>query len=93
MNALAQPAPFVADPNDTTDDSIRTTEIQGLDIDVKELQRAVISVEPPEDNPDAPTWMKPLPRWEDLQATIWKGGLETFNKAFVNVDCIVATEV
>ncbi|KAL0579318.1 hypothetical protein V5O48_002716 [Marasmius crinis-equi] len=32
-------------------------------------------------------------RWESMTANIWKGGLEVVNEEFVDVECIVATEV
>lgn len=32
-------------------------------------------------------------RWEEMVAKLWKGGLQVVNEDFVNVECIVSTEV
>ncbi|KAF8631373.1 hypothetical protein AX15_002429 [Amanita polypyramis BW_CC] len=32
-------------------------------------------------------------RWEELQAKIWRGGLQTINEAFIDIECIVSMEV
>jgi hypothetical protein len=32
-------------------------------------------------------------RWEPLEVKIWKGGLESLNTQFIDVECVVASEV
>lgn len=82
-------------PNfNSEDDSIpnlHPTKIAGLDISERDLQFAVeyTASPPPTDSP----YMCNAYRWEPLTATIWKGGLQVINEAFVNTECIVSSEV
>lgn len=46
----------------------------------------------PKDQETLSEWEK-TNRWEDLEVNIWHGGFEAFNQEFVNVECIVSTEV
>lgn len=32
-------------------------------------------------------------RWEPLEVRLWEGGIEAYNDAYVDIDCIVCTEV
>jgi hypothetical protein len=32
-------------------------------------------------------------RWEEMEAKVWKGGLEVANEEFVGIECLVSTEV
>ena len=34
-----------------------------------------------------------IQRWEELVVKVWKGGLEVINEEFVDIECIISTEV
>jgi small RNA 2'-O-methyltransferase len=57
--------------------------VSGLDISAPDLQFTIANTAP----------VKGVCRWEPLEANVWQGGLEAFNPQFVDVECIVATEV
>jgi hypothetical protein len=108
LNVLCQPAPWLSPPNTnscistinqqsdqprsliSSNDEIKNlhpTHVVGLDISSPDLEFA--------SQVTAPT---PLAshngiRWEPLDVKIWKGGLESFNPEFVDVECIVSSEV
>ena len=106
LACLAQPAPWLRppplsirptkftlsscdrDPEANQDEipNLHCTKIQGLDISSSDLQYAVLSTAPPLSNSQ-------YIRWEPLEAKIWYGGLEFVNPEFVDVECIVSTEV
>lgn len=75
------------------------TEIHGLDISDEDLQFAIESVKPPKQEDEVPNspghrfFHSSIQRWEDLTAKIWKGGLQAINDEFIDVECIVSTEV
>ncbi|TCD65696.1 hypothetical protein EIP91_002323 [Steccherinum ochraceum] len=73
------------------DNYIRVAQLHGLDVSSSDLVHAVDAVSTRESGSASP-WMK-RPRWEPMNAKIWKGGLEVFNPEFVGIECIVATEV
>jgi len=91
LNALRQPAPWLASHPDLTDDgkediaSIHLAHLAGLDIS-DDVEFASQATAPP---PDVTHEI----RWEPLLVKIWKGGLEEFNPEFVGIECIVASEV
>ena len=74
------------DPDDCEIANLHCTNIQGLDISSSDLEYAVLGTTPPQSD-------RQHVRWEPLEAKIWHGGLESVNPAFVNVECIVSTEV
>ena len=78
------PKPF--DPNQSEIANLHCTHIQGLDISSSDLHCAILGTTPPESN-------RQHVRWEPLETKIWHGGLESVNQAFVDVVCIVSTEV
>jgi hypothetical protein len=77
----ATSAAFEADELD-----LHPTRIAGLDISSHALASAIEDTSPAAAN-------ALYTRWEPLEVNIWHGGLEIFNPAFVNAECIVATEV
>ncbi|KIM84337.1 hypothetical protein PILCRDRAFT_27688, partial [Piloderma croceum F 1598] len=78
--------PRPLDPNQSEIANLHCTHIQGLDISYSDLQYAILGTAPPESN-------RHHVRWEALETKIWHGGLESVNQAFVDVECIVSTEV
>lgn len=66
--------------------NLHCTKIQGLDISFSDLQYAIQSTAPLQSNSQ-------YIRWEPLQVKIWHGSLESVNPEFVDVECIVSTEV
>ncbi|EMD31353.1 hypothetical protein CERSUDRAFT_145359 [Gelatoporia subvermispora B] len=59
----------------------------GLDISAVDLCDAIKHTSPPK--PTALSW----PRWIPLDVEIWEGGLQSLNPVFMDVECIVSTEV
>lgn len=76
------PAPAVFEKPDL----IHLRDLHGLDVTHDDLLYAIDITEPPENAYD---WT----RFEELDVSIWEGGLQKPNAAFKDVDCIVATEV
>ncbi|KAI6042580.1 hypothetical protein EDC04DRAFT_2658985 [Pisolithus marmoratus] len=72
--------------NDSETRDLHPTRIAGLDIDARALQYAVEDTSPLSANPQ-------YTRWEPLQVNLWHGSLDSINPTFVDVECIVATEV
>lgn len=64
---------------------IRT--LHGLDISSESLEHARGAITP------SPPSTYSLPRWEPLNASLWKGGLQRVNEELKGVECIVASEV
>lgn len=109
LSCLCNPAPWFAppphgiSPNDmSTTDTVLLKElhqgilhpskIAGLDVSRDELERTIKNTQPLASGRET-SWHRPPARWEPLEVNIWEGGLECFNEAFVNVECVVATEV
>lgn len=73
----------------------------GLDISSSDLAFAIQGTAPPQDevelNEGSNEYRSYLTnvglRWEQLEVKLWKGGLEMINEDFVDVECIVSTEV
>ena len=68
----------------------------GLDISSEDLEFAVQGTAPQPDielDNYAGSFSNVNPRWEDLDVKIWKGGLEVINEDFVDIECIVSSEV
>jgi hypothetical protein len=76
------PAPAVFEKPDL----IHLRDLHGLDIGHDDLLYAIDITEPRQHAYD---WR----RFEDLDVSIWEGGLQQPNTAFKGIDCIVATEV
>ncbi|GJE94781.1 hypothetical protein PsYK624_109540 [Phanerochaete sordida] len=89
---LCNPAPWrgplrlaCADGTSTVQDMLHIHTIHALDVELGEVRRAADAAAPPAD-----PWFT---RWEPLDVTLWHGGLEAYNAAFVGAECIVSTEV
>ncbi|KAH8988403.1 hypothetical protein EDB92DRAFT_1948073 [Lactarius akahatsu] len=76
------PAPAVFERPDL----IHIRDVHGLDIMHDDLLYAINITEPPKRAYD---WT----RFEELNVSIWEGGLQKPNATFKGIDCIVATEV
>lgn len=104
LATLCQPAPWLR-PNHFQDDDhelsslfynvglndedtpdLHATRIVGLDISSSELEFATQCTSPASVNPL-------YTRWEPLDVELWQGSVDAINPAFVNVQCIVATEL
>jgi hypothetical protein len=101
LAVLCQPAPSLPPPGpdvlssssdgtstttDLSDLDLHPRRVDGLDISSHALASAIEDTSPASAN-------ELYTRWEPLKVNIWHGGLEVFNPTFVNVECIVATEV
>jgi hypothetical protein len=101
LAVLCQPAPSLPPPGsdvllstsnstlsaiDLSDIDLHPIRVDGLDISSYALASAIEDTSPASAN-------ALYTRWESLKVKIWHGGLEVFNPSFVNVECIVATEV
>jgi small RNA 2'-O-methyltransferase len=72
------------------------TQLHGLDVSASDLAFAVQTTTPPQytgSQEGSGYRLYTGVRWEDLEVTVQKGGLEIFNEEFVDVECIVSTEV
>ncbi|KAH9960904.1 hypothetical protein BC827DRAFT_1294816 [Russula dissimulans] len=76
------PAPAVFEKPDF----IHVRELHGLDITRSDLLHAIDVTAPPKHGYG---WT----RFEQLDISVWEGGLEVPNAAFKDIECIVATEV
>ncbi|KZT02600.1 uncharacterized protein LAESUDRAFT_716802 [Laetiporus sulphureus 93-53] len=74
-----------------TDINLHPAKVVGLDISAADLKYAVESTAP-ESSSGEDCWTGTL-RWEPLEVKIWEGDLQSINPEFVNVECIVSTEV
>jgi small RNA 2'-O-methyltransferase len=76
--------------------NLHTTHLCGLDISDEDLAFAVQGTTPTPigEAPEEVSYASSLDyRWEPLQVKIWKGGLECINESFIDIECIVSTEV
>ncbi|RDB26089.1 Small RNA 2'-O-methyltransferase [Hypsizygus marmoreus] len=91
-------------PSPTYNDEIpnlHMTHVMGLDISINDLQFAIQGTAPPQDEVNLEEGSDQYRshytnvglRWENLEAKIWKGGLEVINEDFLDIECIVSTEV
>lgn len=72
--------------NDADTPDLHATRIAGLDILSSTLEIATQYTSPASVNPL-------YTRWEPLDVELWHGSVDTINPAFVNVQCIVASEL
>ena len=90
-----------AAPPELTEDStyLYPTVVHGLDISAEDLAFAVRDTAPAAMDEAAynanfrSRYTSHSIRWEDLNVNIWKGGLQTINREFIDIECIVSTEV
>lgn len=103
LASLCQPAPWLR-PNFQDDDhelaslfsnvglndhdtpDLHATRIVGLDISSTQLEIAAQCTSQASVNPL-------YTRWEPLDVELWKGSVDTINPAFVNAQCIIASEL
>jgi hypothetical protein len=83
---LASPSDATSTALEEGDLDLHPTCIAGLDISSHALTSAIEDTSPAAANAS-------YIRWEPLEVNIWHGGLEIYNPAFINAECIVATEV
>ncbi|KAI0029353.1 hypothetical protein K488DRAFT_9486, partial [Vararia minispora EC-137] len=86
LTVLARPAPWLPDALPARWTYLHTHTLHGLDIDSAVLDRAAAALSDDIGAHDTP-------RWTQADARLWHGGLETINEAFVEMECIVASEV
>lgn len=88
--------------NDDDIPNLHIAELHGLDVSAPDLVFAIqatapIAVDVADDvgamSPGFRSYTSGVQRWEPLRATVWQGGLEVVNEAFVDVECIVGMEV
>lgn len=72
-------------------DFLHITALHGVDISSTDLEFAVAAITP-KDPATLSKWQVHM-RWEPLHAKIWNGRIEVYNAEFVDIQCIVATEV
>ncbi|KIJ66945.1 hypothetical protein HYDPIDRAFT_128429, partial [Hydnomerulius pinastri MD-312] len=72
--------------NDDDTPDLHTTRIAGLDISSREIEAAVEFTSPSSAN-------ALYTRWEPLDVDLWQGSVDVINPAFINAECIVATEI
>ena len=72
------------------DDFLHMRKLFAVDISLPILKEAIRIMKPPESSPGS--WHG-YTRWEPLEAKFWEGGLESYNDTFVDIDCIICTEV
>ncbi|CDO74989.1 hypothetical protein BN946_scf184945.g61 [Trametes cinnabarina] len=109
LACLCNPAPWLAPPpphvlprprdedvGDLADlhrDILHPVKIAGLDVSPADLADAVEATRPLEaGGGSGALWHEPV-RWEPLEVRIWQGSLARVNPEFVDVECIVSTEV
>ncbi|KAF9466620.1 hypothetical protein BDZ94DRAFT_1127426, partial [Collybia nuda] len=91
-------------PSPTYNDEIpnlHPTTLVGIDLSTSDLAFAVQGTTPPQSEVNldegSDEYRSRLTnvglRWEKLSVKVWKGGLEVVNEEFVDMECIVCTEV
>ncbi|KAJ3559647.1 hypothetical protein NM688_g221 [Phlebia brevispora] len=74
-----------------SDDFLHLEKVFAFDISSQALKDAV-RMTIPQPQSEAGQWHG-YTRWEPLHVKLWEGGLESYNPDFVNIDCIISTEV
>jgi len=75
------------------DENMHIKEVFAIDISPYDLQEA-IEITSPRPPPTCSGLLSHVNlRWEPTTVKIWQGGLEVFNPEFVDIECIVSTEV
>lgn len=74
--------------------NLHISHLHGLDISKIDLEFAARETAPPKSTSDnRPFFFHVQQRWEELEIKLWEGGLEVINEEFVDIECIVSTEV
>ncbi|KAF8800824.1 hypothetical protein BYT27DRAFT_7199270 [Phlegmacium glaucopus] len=84
--------------NDDEIPNLHISELHGLDISPEDLAFAVESAAPPKTEQEHlgsgyRSYNVGIQRWEELVVKVWKGGLEVINEEFMDIQCIISTEV
>lgn len=84
--------------NDDEIPNLHISELHGLDISTEELAFTIESTAPPQKEQERSgsgyrSYNVGLQRWEELIVKVWKGGLEVINEEFIDIECIISTEV
>lgn len=81
--------------NDDEIPNLHISELHGLDISSEDLAFALECTAPPkkESGGGYRSFNAGIQRWEDLVVKVWRGGLEVINEEFIDIECIVSTEV
>lgn len=84
--------------NDEDTPNLHIVELHGLDVSSEDLAFAIESTAPPKEDAEIHSsgyrsFRSGVQRWEELVAKVWKGGLESINEEFVDMECIVSMEV
>jgi hypothetical protein len=92
LHVLCQPSPWLPPPAMSRNasqnlyrDMLHPNRVAGLDISSSDLKFAVETTAQSSFSSDI--------RWQEMEANVWKGGLEAYNEEFVGIECIVAMEV
>ncbi|KAF5359602.1 hypothetical protein D9756_003505 [Leucocoprinus leucothites] len=74
--------------------NLHISQLHGLDISKHDLEFAARETVPPKSTSgDDQSFCYVQQRWEPLEVKLWEGGLEIVNEEFVDIECIVSTEV
>jgi hypothetical protein len=92
LTCLCQPAPWLPPHPDhkhivaakTELINLHPVRVAGLDVAEDALEFASQGITPS---------FQGITRWEHLEASVWKGGLESLNEEFIDMECIIAMEV
>ena len=84
--------------NDDGIPNLHISELHGLDISSEDLEFALEGTAPPKKEQERigsgyRSYNSGIQRWEELVVKVWKGGLEVINEEFVDIECIISTEV
>ena len=84
--------------NDDGIPNLHISELHGLDISSEDLAFALEGTAPPNKEQERigtgyRAYSSGIQRWEELVVKVWKGGLEIINEEFVDIECIISTEV
>jgi small RNA 2'-O-methyltransferase len=104
LSTLCQPAPWLRPDRFADDDEelsslfwdvglndgdtpdLHAVRVAGLDVSSSTLALAAQCTSPASVNPL-------YTRWEPLDVELWQGSIDAINPAFINVQCIVASEL
>lgn len=81
------------------DDFLHVRRVAALDVSLADLKLAIEATKPMVPMPSCQTCpseytgLRESVRWEPLAVNVWHGGLEVHNPNFINMECIVSTEV
>jgi hypothetical protein len=84
--------------NDDGIPNLHISQLHGLDISSEDLVFAQEITAPPKKEQERigngyRSYNSGIQRWEELVVKVWKGGLEVVNEEFVDIECIISTEV